>query len=138
MNFRINRMDKAVIPDLNRLKTLKGLIRDYEYMDGKGWAYNKHLSLFFQDRHNLSETFPEERLDKKIVKLPYARLVNYAVRMEYEDGGELPDDLTVTESILTDVLWGKRDKSIAALLVAALENMDLEDVHHELENLGFD
>lgn len=54
-----------------------------------------------------------------------------------DEGGELPDDQTPTEMLLTRLLWGEVDRYIAVLCVAALEDMSVEDVERSLQKMIF-
>jgi hypothetical protein len=97
---------------------------------------------------SFSDLFPEERLDPLITSLPAPDRVNYASLLGIEDEevdedeyknieeGGLPADLTPTEMLLTKLLWGEADRFLTILLVAALEDMSIEDVSISLRKMN--
>ena len=97
---------------------------------------------------SFSDMYPEERLDPLITSLPAPDKLNYASLFgiededvdedEYYDVGEegLPCDLTQSEMLLTKLLWGEADRFLTILLVAALEDMSIEDVSLSLKKMN--
>lgn len=95
-----------------------------------------------------SELYPEEKLDPLITSLPAPDRLNYASMYDIEDEevdedeyynvgeGGLPGDLTQSEMLLTKLLWGEVDKFLTILLVAALEDMSIEDVSTSLRKMN--
>ena len=84
----------------------------------------------------LDQWFPAEGLDFEMTTFPTDDILNYASMYDMDEDGELPDDLTVTETILTRLLWGEIDRTKAILLVSALEDMEIDDVNTNLEAMG--
>lgn len=85
---------------------------------------------------NLNKRFPEEKPDLQLTSLYTADKVHYVSLFGMDEGGELPDDLTQTEMLLTHLLWGEVDRYIAVLCVAALEDMSVEDVEKSLQKMN--
>jgi hypothetical protein len=85
---------------------------------------------------NLTKRFPEEKQDLQLISLHSADKVHYVSLFGMHEDGELPDDLTPTEMLLTRLLWGEVDRYIAVLCVAALEDMSVEDVEKSLQKMN--
>jgi len=90
--------------------------------------------------------FPDERLDPLITRLPASDRIPPDFFDKYEDEeeedddeddyGVLPDDLTPTELLLTRFLWGEVDMFLTILLVAAVEDMSIEEVSNSLKKMN--
>lgn len=79
----------------------------------------------------------DEVVDIEMTALPDNKKINYAKEIfGFQDEGTLPDDLSISEQILTNLLWGKINKDRAVLLVAAIEDMNIEDVENGIRKLG--
>jgi len=85
---------------------------------------------------SLSKRFPEEKKDTCISSTWTEDKVHYVSLFGMDEGGELPDDLTQTEMLLTHLLWGEVDRFIAVLCVAAIEDMSVEDVEKSLQEMN--
>lgn len=81
--------------------------------------------------------YPDNVIDEGISAIPAPVCIRFASLWGMDEEGELPDDLSPAETVLTNVLWGETDIYRAALLVAGLENMALELVKAEMKNNGF-
>ncbi|MCB0659576.1 MAG: hypothetical protein KDC04_01495 [Saprospiraceae bacterium] len=81
-----------------------------------------------EDLPFLLHRFPDEELDGEMRRFPSHDKVNYGNIFGMQEG-YMPSDLTPTETILTKMLWGEMDMDYTALLVAGVENMDLEDIY---------
>lgn len=84
----------------------------------------------------LDHWFPTEGLDFELTTFPTYDILNYASMYDMDEDGELPDDLTMTETILTRLLWGEIYRTKAILLVSALEDMEIDVVAHNLDKMG--
>ena len=84
----------------------------------------------------LDQWFLAEILDFEMTTFPTDNVLNYASMYDMDEDGELPDDLTQTETILTRLLWGEIDRNKAILLVSAMEDMDIDDVTKNLDEMG--
>lgn len=80
--------------------------------------------------------YPDEVLDAEMKIFPQIELLHYVRLLGLEGEGVWPKDLTQSELTLTKVIWGKMDKDYAALLVAGIENMDLEDIYINYKKLN--
>ncbi len=95
---------------------------------------------------SISDLFPDERLDPLITSLPASDRIPPDFFDKYEDEeeeendendyGGLPDDLTPTELLLTRFLWGEVDMFLTILLVAAVEDMSIEEVSNSLKKMN--
>ena len=123
------------------------LFAEYNFADS---LLNNSTTIPILDKSILSyfsDMFPEERLDPLITSLPAPDRVNYASMYdigeeevdeeEYDNINEegLPNDLTPTEKLLTKLIWGEVDIFLTILLVAAIENMSIEDVSMSLKKM---
>lgn len=79
--------------------------------------------------------FPDEILDINMTSLTKEACIDYCTILNYEKEGDLPDDLTQTELILTKVLHGEIHKDYAKLLVCALENMEMYAVDEQMRKI---
>ncbi len=122
MKFRLSHNNSA-LPQVHFVE---------EYCVDLTTFYHHHL-----DAETMQWHFPDESLDKNMYRMPSVHLINYAQEHEYPDEGQLPLDLTPTERLLTQLLWGQVDRTTTKLLVAAIEDMNLNDVEESMQHCGF-
>lgn len=84
---------------------------------------------------SVSDQFPDEMPDPEITCAYFPDRINYVSFYGMEEGGELPDDLTPTEILLTKLLWGEADRFMTILLVSAIEDMSIEDATKSLAKM---
>ncbi len=80
--------------------------------------------------------FPAEVIDDGMKSMPAEASINYGSLYDLFEKGEIPKDLTPTEIVLTNLLWGDIERNRAILLVSALEDMNIDAVKRNLDNLG--
>ncbi|MEZ4909657.1 MAG: hypothetical protein R2774_02220 [Saprospiraceae bacterium] len=84
----------------------------------------------------LVQYYPDEVPDIGMTQFPKIELLHYVRLLGLDEEGSMPENLTSSEQTLTKVIWGKMDKDYAALLVAGIENMDLEDIYINYKKLN--
>lgn len=128
MRFGLIHLDSYSRKDA--LSYLDGPLAGYDMEDGRWHVHKSEICgrLGFLP-------LAEERSDE-MSKMPEDDRINYASLYSMREGKSLPDDLTVTESVLTGLLWGEISRTKAVLLVAALENMDTASITGQLDEMG--
>jgi len=130
----------------NSLIRKEKFIAEYNYNDIKFIDSNPSPIVDKSLLSSLTDLFPDERLDPLITSLPATDRIPPGFFDEYEDEeeedddevdyGGLPDDLTPTELLLTRFLWGEVDMFLTILLVAAVEDMSIEEVSNSLKKMN--
>jgi hypothetical protein len=137
MRFRLEHNDRIEKLNANEFNRKENLMISFKWEQAGGWKSENKVDFFESMTRRIRIWFPDEVTDFDMKAFPEGSRINYAILNGDDTGGELPDDLTVTETVLTEVLWGQRDKDIAVLLVAALENMEIQRVKENFRKLNF-
>ncbi len=128
-----NSLDKSILTD--RKKEYNFIFPIAVTYTGKWITTAKNVPLLVKWKI-LDQWFLAEILDFEMTTFPTDNVLNYASMYDMDEDGELPDDLTQTETILTRLLWGEIDRNKAILLVSAMEDMDIDDVTKNLDEMG--
>lgn len=133
----------------NSLIRKEKFIAEYNYKDIKFIVSKTSPIVDKSLLSSITDLYPDERLDPLITSLPVSDRIPPDFFDEYEDEedeeeeyeyeddyGGLPDDLTTTELLLTRFLWGEVDMFLTILLVAAVEDMSLEEVSNSLKKMN--
>jgi hypothetical protein len=137
MKFRLEHNDRVEKLDATKFKKKENLMITFRWDTNGQWFPTLKTDFFESMACRTGMFFPDEVTDFDMKAFPEGSRINYAILNGEDTDGELPDDLTVTETVLTEVLWGQRDKDIAVLLVAALENMEIQKVKENFRKLNF-
>jgi hypothetical protein len=128
-----NSLDKSILTD--RKKEYNFVLPIAVTATGKWITTAKNVPLLVKWQI-LDQWFPAEVADFEMTSIPTDDGLNYASFYDMNEDGDLPDDLTQTEKILTRLLWGSIDRTKAILIVSALEDMEIDDVTKNLDHLG--
>ena len=137
MRFRLEHNDRIEKLNANEFNRKENIKISFKWEEAAGWKAENKADCFESMTRRIGMCFPDEVTDFDMKVFPEGSRINYAILNGEDTGGDLPDDLTVTETVLTEVLWGQRDKDIAVLLVAALENMEIRKVEENFRKLNF-